>query len=308
MDVETTLRALREADAEVPAQAMGWALDHWDEASPALLPVLTQVSAADGASAEDVSAAFFIAFLAAQKGEVRAHGPLCRIGMSSELVEELFSDSVCEAYSGLLVSTFGGDLGPIKTLIEFEDGEEFARAEALLALVWLARHGRVEKTDAEAYLEGLFGRLNDVAGSFIWDGLQSAVALLGAEGLAPFVRDAFDKELIDPTSLTYDDFLGDLQHTLDHPAGPVGRAHEHVAPVEDVIEELSGWYGFSEAYRRERAALRQSGEEGLDSDGIDDGSWTTQEPATNPFRDVGRNDPCPCGSGKKFKKCCLAAA
>ena len=28
-------------------------------------------------------------------------------------------------------------------------------------------------------------------------------------------------------------------------------------------------------------------------------------PAHNPFRNVGRNDPCPCGSGKKFKKCCL---
>jgi hypothetical protein len=24
--------------------------------------------------------------------------------------------------------------------------------------------------------------------------------------------------------------------------------------------------------------------------------------------DVGRNDPCPCGSGKKFKKCCAAKA
>ena len=23
---------------------------------------------------------------------------------------------------------------------------------------------------------------------------------------------------------------------------------------------------------------------------------------------VGRNDPCPCGSGKKYKKCCGAAA
>ena len=22
---------------------------------------------------------------------------------------------------------------------------------------------------------------------------------------------------------------------------------------------------------------------------------------------VGRNDPCPCGSGKKFKKCCMAS-
>ncbi|MDR1184175.1 MAG: SEC-C domain-containing protein, partial [Coriobacteriales bacterium] len=23
----------------------------------------------------------------------------------------------------------------------------------------------------------------------------------------------------------------------------------------------------------------------------------------DPFVNVGRNDPCPCGSGKKFKKC-----
>jgi uncharacterized protein YecA (UPF0149 family) len=23
---------------------------------------------------------------------------------------------------------------------------------------------------------------------------------------------------------------------------------------------------------------------------------------------VGRNDPCPCGSGKKFKRCCLTPA
>ncbi|MBV8764510.1 MAG: SEC-C domain-containing protein, partial [Hyphomicrobiales bacterium] len=30
------------------------------------------------------------------------------------------------------------------------------------------------------------------------------------------------------------------------------------------------------------------------------------EPTGNPWRHVGRNDPCPCGSGKKAKKCCLA--
>ncbi|NIU63627.1 MAG: zinc chelation protein SecC [Pseudomonas stutzeri] len=27
------------------------------------------------------------------------------------------------------------------------------------------------------------------------------------------------------------------------------------------------------------------------------------EPVRNPLKDVGRNDPCPCGSGKKYKKC-----
>lgn len=28
-------------------------------------------------------------------------------------------------------------------------------------------------------------------------------------------------------------------------------------------------------------------------------------PPPRPKLGVGRNDPCPCGSGKKFKKCCL---
>jgi uncharacterized protein YecA (UPF0149 family) len=28
-------------------------------------------------------------------------------------------------------------------------------------------------------------------------------------------------------------------------------------------------------------------------------------PAKNIFGKVGRNEPCPCGSGKKYKKCCL---
>jgi len=30
--------------------------------------------------------------------------------------------------------------------------------------------------------------------------------------------------------------------------------------------------------------------------------------AANPYAGVGRNDPCPCGSGKKFKKCHGAGA
>jgi hypothetical protein len=29
-----------------------------------------------------------------------------------------------------------------------------------------------------------------------------------------------------------------------------------------------------------------------------------EQPDTGPFRKVGRNDPCPCGSGKKYKNCC----
>jgi uncharacterized protein YecA (UPF0149 family) len=32
------------------------------------------------------------------------------------------------------------------------------------------------------------------------------------------------------------------------------------------------------------------------------------EPYVKSQPDVGRNDPCPCGSGKKYKKCCMNKA
>jgi hypothetical protein len=34
-----------------------------------------------------------------------------------------------------------------------------------------------------------------------------------------------------------------------------------------------------------------------------EGETLVDEPVVVPAK-VGRNDPCPCGSGKKFKKCC----
>ncbi len=41
-------------------------------------------------------------------------------------------------------------------------------------------------------------------------------------------------------------------------------------------------------------------------DGADAGPMSrTHAAPKNPSQKVGRNDPCPCGSGKKFKKCCL---
>jgi hypothetical protein len=31
----------------------------------------------------------------------------------------------------------------------------------------------------------------------------------------------------------------------------------------------------------------------------------TPKPIRNPGSRIGRNDPCPCGSGKKYKRCCM---
>jgi hypothetical protein len=51
------------------------------------------------------------------------------------------------------------------------------------------------------------------------------------------------------------------------------------------------------------AELESGGGEPVDSDGVpaDD---VSDAPYVRPEAKVGRNDPCPCGSGKKYKKCC----
>ena len=49
-----------------------------------------------------------------------------------------------------------------------------------------------------------------------------------------------------------------------------------------------------------------SGKTPPENDGQDTASWLRPEKPAK--KKIGRNDPCPCGSGKKYKKCCLTKA
>jgi uncharacterized protein len=79
-----------------------------------------------------------------------------------------------------------------------------------------------------------------------------------------------------------------LADALTRPTDPARFEVEHLGYIDDIVATLA-WFGAE------------------DSEGFDDGEehWGSRMPVRNPWRDVGRNDPCPCGSGKKFKKCCL---
>ena len=113
------------------------------------------------------------------------------------------------------------------------------------------------------------------------------------------MADAFERRFIDPTIMGFEQFLKDLRSAQASPDPISFFTDRRVGPLEDAVAELSGWHAFSEEGRRERAALAAAGAM------EEDEGWTPPEPVVNPLRTVGRNDPCPCGSGKKFKKCCL---
>ena len=130
---------------------------------------------------------------------------------------------------------------------------------------------------------------------FVWHGWQSAIALLGLAELKPLVERAFARGLISDSWLSFKDFEGDLQLAIDDPTELLRRSHGELSLFGDTIEELSGWACF----RPKDPPLEEP--EGARWDPL-----RLNRPAINPLKNVGRNDPCPCGSGKKFKKCCLA--
>jgi hypothetical protein len=76
------------------------------------------------------------------------------------------------------------------------------------------------------------------------------------------------------------------------------RKHLHPDPI-DAIADVSGWHCFSKEYIKRMEEKDAGADDPLYL-------WETPDPAVNVYRHVGRNDPCPCGSGKKFKKCCLS--
>jgi uncharacterized protein len=86
-------------------------------------------------------------------------------------------------------------------------------------------------------------------------------------------------------------------------------------PTEPLTKEKEGellqWMfaGAARAYRHFSDARREFADalydDELEEEEVDD--YYYPETYVRPEPKVGRNEPCPCGSGKKFKKCCGAA-
>ena len=99
-------------------------------------------------------------------------------------------------------------------------------------------------------------------------------------------------------------------HDLDHHV----VEHTRISGERRSTADLSR----AQAVHQETAAYSMSGQVAPDA-GAGGGQMGTTEATRQALRDkpsgkpvvrteekVGRNDPCPCGSGKKYKKCCGA--
>ena len=292
MTFDEAVLALSEAE-ELPAATLQWMLDHWDDMAAPCRKLLHAAVYGDDISERTQQALFYIIHLLGEKAEKASFDDVCQLLADAENAELILGDAVSFSAPAILISMFDtnpahGALAKLQQLIEDDDQDPILRGELLLALGYLARTGKVAEPVVYNQFASLIGDLDDVHPDFLY-GWVRAVAAMGFAGLAARAEAIFKSGAIDPDAYTVGEFWEDLRASQADPKAMSVLAWDNVGPLGSAIEMLR-WM-----------------EEGEDPDD-DLLEEPPAEPARNPLRDIGRNDPCPCGSGKKYKKCCLVAS
>lgn len=279
----------------LPREALRAAAENWDRVLPIFLGMLEGYIQNPDANEACADPLFFIVHLFGQMRETHAYPLLMRFAaMAPDHVERVLGDGVTATFSRVAASVFDGNPQPMRDVILNEQADEFVRNGLLEALALVTRDGRVDRKSTEAFLMRCYSDLKPQHDCYVWVGWQSAISYLGLSDLADLVRRAFASGRIDPSIMSFRDFESDLALTRRDPAG-AGRGHNEIGYFDDVIAEFSRWHAFSDT-------TTQSRPKSVDNFG--------SSPAPIVVRSVKRrgrprgNDPCPCGSGRKFKKCC----
>ncbi|VFM96158.1 MAG: SEC-C motif-containing protein [Candidatus Kentron sp. G] len=337
MTIEEILAGLKYNEQSFPQESLAEAVAHREEITPELLKVIEY--SAENMEAlwqeeGDYFAHIHAMYLLAQFRETRAYEPI--IGLLSipgKATRYFVGIHVVSNIGRVLASVHNGDMNPLKALIENEDADEFVRSVVIETLTILVAIGEQTRENVIGYFKELFnGKLerNKSKNSILWGTLIIESARLYPEELYDDIKAAFDDDLVGGFFVTLegvDDYLADgKEAVLDEL-----REDKSISLIDDAIEEMKEWSCFrTPEENRERAEeieeivgmmaaklfseakkrSRQSA--GLSSSGAEQRSPQPVHRTRNSYipyvrqtKKVGRNDPCPCGSGKKYKKCCL---
>ena len=227
--------------------------------------------------------------------EQRAYRPLLHmLRQPTQTLDYLLGDAVTETSFRVIAGTFDGDLQPLFAAIDDPKADDFARSSLMSALVLIAVLEPGQKPLIEDFTRS-FRERNPEASSDVLMGWTETIAELGLEDMTETVRVLFDTEVIPKEYCDFSEFLDDLHATQEAGGAPV-TPHFRKHLITDAIEELSRWHCYSDAFLAQQKTRKVSND-------LRVAPWT--EIFKTPVSRVGRNDPCPCGSGRKHKKCCL---
>jgi len=308
MSNEQIIEVLRHPGNEIPREELAEVVRRREEFVPILIAEI-ETATRLGADADlDDSLASFALYLLAEMRESRAVEPILNFFALDETTEvDLFGDMITQNGADILAAVARDNPGALREYAKREDISQWVRNAALDALVRQVLNGERLRESVVQFFAELIDQDEFAEDQDAWTGLVSACLDLHPRELLSRIRKLYERELVDPW------VVGELNEIEAEAAEDLAAHQERYRsmhePITDAADAVSWWESFNPEWQPDdlRATTGAMDElqkiralEELDGPVID----LPAEPIRSAPK-VGRNDLCPCGSGKKYKKCCL---
>lgn len=292
MDIQEVLKKLEyNNDRVFPLEDITEVINNRDDAIPHLLGILEHsIENFDALFAENgYFAHIYAMYLLAQFREKKAYPLLIKLfSIPGDEILYFTGDVATEDLARIFFSVCHGDTDPLKSLIENNAVNEYVRSAALNCLLMMVAAGQKDRSEIVAYHKELFNGRLEREYSHVWDTLVTSSYYLYPGEVFGEIRRAYEAGLVDTFFIRFRMIEDAMNKGKEESLLELGRLKNQ--SIDDTITELKNWACFRQPdkkkgknYLQEAKALKKEGK-------------------------TGRNDPCPCGSGKKYKKCCLGKA
>jgi len=291
MEIQEIFNALQLNTGQFPRKAVEEAVANQAAITPGLLAILewAEQNVQEIADQPQYMAHIYALFLLAQFREKRAYALIAKFfSIPGEITLDITGDVVTEDLARILASVSYGATSVMEALVENEDINEYVRNAALRGMLTLVACGAIPREDLIAYCQSLFHGKLAREPSHIWNGLAAVSTDLYPDELFEDLKKAYEDGLIDPFFMRFKDVQQDMELGKETVLARLRSSRKYTL-IEDSIQEMEGGACFEQPKRKLPKRKLPS--------------FPIAQALKKSLK-VGRNQPCPCGSGKKYKKCC----
>ena len=303
-ETERVMKELDTARRKLPVAAIKEVRKHRDTFVPLLMRSLEQaiLRVRNGDKIEE-DASFFAVFLLTEM-EVDEAFPIMLevLRLPDEGPFELLGDGVHELVAPILALFSRGNTDEIGEIVQDSNVNMYVRWSAAKAYKYLVRDELISRPVAVDALHQHFRQCVENEYHDMLAPLACELGDLAAEAALETIRSAYQHKLVDESIVD----LAFIESQIAAGEETVKQELEYCRPtgMPDTITELSHWAAFRE--EPARPPRQPNPQPTLVPRPHLPSSDVGRSQAVTSIRSghkVGRNDPCPCGSGKKFKRC-----
>ncbi len=242
-------------------------------------------------------------FLLAQFGEKRAFQHIIRFFTALEDDDYVFSgDFITEDLARVLASTFDGDTVALRMMTGNPRLDDFIRTAAAHALVILYFCGDIHRETLVEIFRSLLINETVQKCPYVLTEIVYLASKTYLSELLTLIQSLYGADKVDEYEWSLSDVQKDFSRSEKTTTACL-RNDFHYKKITDTIKELESW----SCFHNDDGSFRGTPLESKNAEREDPGaSWIGTETYRRTAPKIGRNEPCPCGSGKKYKKCCGA--